>query len=169
VWDIWINLHHAPEPIRVHFGDGSKFGVSIHYSEEPELLGTAGALRKLEQHFSSGFFFVVYGDNDIDLDYGSFAAGRRGPITILAHHRDYVAESGVLDLAADNRILRSQEQPTPGSELSHSVRAGARALRDCETAIQEDGVRIVSVATANEMLPVIARTALDLREDVLAE
>ena len=21
VWDIWINLHHAPEPIRVHFGD----------------------------------------------------------------------------------------------------------------------------------------------------
>src|SRR5262249_44428915 len=84
-WEIWINLHHAPEPIRACFGDGSQFGVSIQYSEEPELLGTSGALRKLERHFSTGFFFVVYGDNCIDLDYTAFAAGRRGLVTILAH------------------------------------------------------------------------------------
>jgi predicted dehydrogenase len=124
VWDIWINLHHAPEPTRAHFGDGREFGVSIHYSEEPKLLGTSGALRKLEQHFSSGLFFVVYGDNDIELDYSAFAAGRRGLVTILAHHRDYVAGSGVLELGSDNRILGFQEKPAPGDELSHWVNAG---------------------------------------------
>jgi predicted dehydrogenase len=124
VWDIWINLHHTPQPIRAHFGDGSRFGVQIHYSEEERLLGTAGALRKLEQQFCSGLFFVVYGDNSIDLDYAVLGAGWRGLVTMLVHHRDYVAESGVVQVAADNRILQFQEKPAPGTELSHWVNAG---------------------------------------------
>jgi NDP-sugar pyrophosphorylase family protein len=40
------------------------------------------------------------------------------------HHRDYVAESGVVEVAADNRILQFQEKPAPGTELSHWVNAG---------------------------------------------
>ena len=124
VWNIWINLHHQPEPIRAHFGDGSKFGVRIHYSEEERLLGTAGALHNLAPEFCSGLFFVVYGDNWIELDYAELGAGRRGLVTMLVHHRDYVAESGVVQLAADNRILGFQEKPAPGTELSHWVNAG---------------------------------------------
>jgi predicted dehydrogenase len=124
VWNIWINLHHAPGPIRDWFGDGSRFGVRIHYSEEEHLLGTSGALRKLNQEFCSGLFFVVYGDNYMELDYGALGSGRRGLVTILAHHRDYVAESGVIEIAADNRILSFQEKPAPGTELSHWVNAG---------------------------------------------
>ncbi len=49
--EIAINLHHCPEVVRSHFGDGSRFGVSITYSYEPELLGTAGAVKKLESFF----------------------------------------------------------------------------------------------------------------------
>jgi predicted dehydrogenase/UTP-glucose-1-phosphate uridylyltransferase len=124
VWDIWINLHHAPSAIREHFGDGSRFGVQIHYSEEERLLGTAGALHKLASEFGSGLFFVVYGDNYIDLDYGALGAGRRGLVTILVHHRDSVAASGVVEVAADNRILNFQEKPAPGTERSHWVNAG---------------------------------------------
>src|SRR5207247_4458790 len=51
-------------------------------------------------------------------------AGRGGLGTILVHHRDYVAESGVVEVAADNRILNFQEKPAPGAELSHWVNAG---------------------------------------------
>jgi predicted dehydrogenase len=98
--------------------------VQIHYSEEERLLGTAGALHKLASEFCSGLFFVVYGDNYIELDYAALGAGRRGLVTILVHHRDCVAESGVVDVAADNRILRFQEKPAPGAELSHWVNAG---------------------------------------------
>ena len=35
-----INLHYLPEQVRTFAGDGSRFGLRIHYSYEPELLGT---------------------------------------------------------------------------------------------------------------------------------
>jgi predicted dehydrogenase len=116
VRDIWVNLHHAPQVIRDYFGD------RVHYSMEERLLGTAGALRKLAAEFRDGPFFVVYGDNYIDLDYSFLTS--RGDVTMLLHHRDYVAESGVVELGAGNRILRFQEKPAPGTEFSHWVNAG---------------------------------------------
>ncbi len=45
--DIFINLHHLPDRITKYFGDGERFGVKIKYSYEEELLGTAGAVRKI--------------------------------------------------------------------------------------------------------------------------
>jgi predicted dehydrogenase len=116
VRDIWINLHHAPEAIRAHFGS------SVHYSEEEQLLGTAGALRKLSTEFRDGPFFVVYGDNYMDLDYAAIRP--RGALTMLLHHRDYVAASGVVLLGTDNSIVGFQEKPAPGAEMSHLVNAG---------------------------------------------
>ncbi len=116
VRDIWVNLHHAGQRIRDHFGS------RMRYSEEESLLGTAGALRKLAAEFRDGPFFVVYGDNYIDFDYGEMPG--RGIVTMLLHHRDYVAESGVVELGADDRILRFEEKPAPGTELSHWVNAG---------------------------------------------
>src|ERR1700730_16500070 len=105
VREIWINLHHAPEVIRTHFG------ATVRYSEEEHLLGTAGALRKLSAEFRDGPFFVVYGDNYIEPDYSTVPA--RGLITMLLHHRAYVAESGVVLLGTDNSIVGFQEKPPP--------------------------------------------------------
>ena len=56
-----INLHHQPHVITGYLGDGSHLGMSIAYSYEEELLGTAGAARKL-QSFLDETFLVVYGD-----------------------------------------------------------------------------------------------------------
>ena len=47
VTDVWINLHYRPNDIRSLVGDGSRLGLCVRYSEEPELLGTAGAFRKI--------------------------------------------------------------------------------------------------------------------------
>ena len=132
VGEIWINLHHSPDAIRGHFGDGSRFGVCIRYSEEPELLGTSGALRKLAAEFAAAPFFVVYGDNFIELDYADLARRHRGVLTMVLHHRDYVAQSGVVELNAEGRILSFQEKPAPGTERSHLVNAGVYA---CEPRI----------------------------------
>lgn len=132
VREIWINLHHAPDVIRSHFGDGSGFGVRLRYSEEPELLGTSGALRKLAAEFCDGPFFVIYGDNLVELDYAELARQHRGILTMVLHHRDYVAQSGVVQLDSDGRITAFQEKPAPGSELSHLVNAG---IYSCEPQI----------------------------------
>ena len=64
-----VNLHYLPEKITDYFGDGSKFGVSITYSHEPELLGTAGAVKKMETDLRGGSFIVFYGDNLVRVDF----------------------------------------------------------------------------------------------------
>src|SRR5215218_6658830 len=63
VTDVMVNLHHMGDAIRVHFRDGSDFGVRIHYSDEPQLLGTAGGIRQCREFFSGAPFLVIYGDN----------------------------------------------------------------------------------------------------------
>lgn len=60
--EIWINLHYRPDEIKSHLGDGSQLGVRINYVFEPEILGTAGAVKNLESEWDDTFL-VVYGDN----------------------------------------------------------------------------------------------------------
>ena len=62
ITDFVLNLHYLPDVIRSHFGDGSRLGVSIKYSDETgELLDTAGALKKMEPLLHDDFLFM-YGD-----------------------------------------------------------------------------------------------------------
>lgn len=42
--NVWVSVHHMANRIMEHLGDGERFGMSIQYIEEPEPLGTAGAL-----------------------------------------------------------------------------------------------------------------------------
>src|SRR4026209_421762 len=50
--DIVVNLHHRPESVRAALGDGSRFGVKLHYVEEPVILGTSGAFDNSRAFFS---------------------------------------------------------------------------------------------------------------------
>ncbi|MEZ4555390.1 MAG: sugar phosphate nucleotidyltransferase [Caldilineaceae bacterium] len=88
ITDIAMNLHHAGDVIVDHFGAGGAHGVHITYSHEPQLLGTAGAAKKLES-FLDETFVVVYGDvlTNVDLnrllDFHRGGAWRAGvPATI---------------------------------------------------------------------------------------
>ena len=55
--------------IETYFGNGSRFGVNIHYSYDGnKLLGTGGALKKALPLLSE-IFIVIYGDSYLDEDY----------------------------------------------------------------------------------------------------
>jgi mannose-1-phosphate guanylyltransferase len=70
VEDLTINTHYFPESLTNYFGNGSKWGVKTQYSFEPEILGTAGGLKKVEDYFKNEKeFLVVYGDNVYDVDF----------------------------------------------------------------------------------------------------
>lgn len=45
----YFSIHYKGEMIRQHFGDGSRWGVEIHYLYENRRLGTAGALSLLPE------------------------------------------------------------------------------------------------------------------------
>lgn len=68
--EILVNLHHRPESVRHALGDGSKFGVQLEYVEEPEILGTSGALDNARALLEGETFVVVNGKiiTDIDLN-----------------------------------------------------------------------------------------------------
>ena len=70
--EIAVNLHHRPESVRKALGDGSQFGVKLHYVlEEPEILGTSGALDNTREFFENDTFLVVNGKIITDIDLGA--------------------------------------------------------------------------------------------------
>ena len=130
VTDIVINLHYLPEAVRNHFGDGRRFRTRINYLFEPELLGTAGAVRNAASFFD-GPFFVWYGDNlsTCRLDrLWEFHKSKGGVATIALHHRDDPTSSGIVGLDEDERITRFLEKPKAEEIFSHWVSAGILAL-----------------------------------------
>lgn len=66
--DVVVNLHHRPESVREALGDGSKFGVRLHYVEEPEILGTGGAIDNARALLEGDAFVVINGKLATDID-----------------------------------------------------------------------------------------------------
>src|SRR3954471_13625197 len=66
--DVVVNLHHRPVSVREALGDGSKFGVRLHYVEEPEILGTGGAIDNARALLEGDAFVVVNGKLATDID-----------------------------------------------------------------------------------------------------
>lgn len=67
--DVVVNLHHQPESVKEALGDGSKFGVKIHYTlEHPVILGTAGALWNAQELLKNETFLVVNGKIITDIN-----------------------------------------------------------------------------------------------------
>ena len=116
--------------IRDSFGDGSRFGVRIHWSPEDHLLGTAGGTALARRHFRDAFF-VWYGDNMSNLRLDDLAAlHERGAAkaTMALHHRDDVSASGIVDVDESGRVLRFLEKPAADEVFSHWVNAGVYVL-----------------------------------------
>jgi mannose-1-phosphate guanylyltransferase len=132
-----INLHYYPDMVTDYFGDGSGFGVSIQYSYEPALLGTAGALWAARRFFPKERFLVLYADNLIDCNINSFynlhlCAG--ATLSMALFWRQDVSASGVVKVDEAGKIIAFKEKPLPGEILSNWVNAG---LLLCEPKVME--------------------------------
>lgn len=112
--EVGINLHFLPEQITDYFGSGERYGIRITYSYEPTLLGTAGAVKKLEPWLTGvENFLVIYGDILIDQDLSilwSFHQQRRALATLLLHQR--ANSNSLVQMDQDNRITGFLERPT---------------------------------------------------------
>ncbi|MGI8733178.1 MAG: sugar phosphate nucleotidyltransferase [Pyrinomonadaceae bacterium] len=91
--DILVNLHHRPDSVRRALGDGTRFGVQLYYIEEPEILGTSGALDNARQHLMDETFVVINGKIICDIDLRA----------ALKTHRDSGAIATMVLLPNTNR------------------------------------------------------------------
>jgi mannose-1-phosphate guanylyltransferase len=129
---IAINVHYHAEAIVRTLGDGSRFDVEIRYLHEPQLMGSAGALKPLEDFFRDQSAFVVVGCDeltDLPLDALVDFHRRRGAIaTIGLVECPEVDQYGVVALGDDGRIVGFQEKPARGTELSRLANTGIYAF-----------------------------------------
>jgi mannose-1-phosphate guanylyltransferase len=69
-----LNLHHRPDSITAIVGDGSPFDLSVRYSWETEVLGSAGGPARAIPLLESDRFLIVNGDTLTDVDLPALAA-----------------------------------------------------------------------------------------------
>lgn len=74
---IVLNSHHLAGQLEAALGDGRRWGVELHYSREPRLLGTGGGLRHLAPLLDNDLAVVLNTDQITDLDI----------TRLIAHHR----------------------------------------------------------------------------------
>ena len=111
--EVLVNLHHQGEEIQDYFGSSYK-GLDITYYWEEELLGTAGALKQMEDDLEEEFF-VIYGDivTDLDLDnlHGVQASSNASGTVMVYSGEEDLSEASIISLDSTNEIEAFIEKP----------------------------------------------------------
>ena len=100
--DIVLCVGYLGEQVESHFGDGSRFGVTIKYSHEgKQLLGTAGALKNAERLLEDEFF-VMYGDVYLFIDFNAVMSyfhqfNKMGLMLVYKNFNQYDTSNVVID------------------------------------------------------------------------
>lgn len=97
--NFYISVHYLPELIKSHFGDGSRWGVTIRYVEETSPLGTAGALGLLPE-FDDEPVIVMNGDVVTQLDFNAlmdFHFAHQSAMTVCVREYEMQVPFGVVE------------------------------------------------------------------------
>jgi mannose-1-phosphate guanylyltransferase/mannose-1-phosphate guanylyltransferase/phosphomannomutase len=120
-----------PELIKGYFGDGTNLGMTIAWSEEKELLGTAGGTKRLEGFWGRETILVTSGDGLHDVDVTALLGHHRrtGALATLAVKPvDDPSAYGVAILDRDTRIRGFQEKPSRDEARSDLANCGVYVI-----------------------------------------
>lgn len=107
-----FSVNYKKELIIDHFGDGSKWGVTIEYLNEDKRLGTAGALSLLSE-VPDKPFIVMNGDILTKVNYTNlldFHKESKGHATMCVREFDYQVPYGVVKTNG-HRLKGIEEKP----------------------------------------------------------
>lgn len=124
--DVILPAGYMPQAIVDYFGDGSRIGMNITYVIEDVPLGTAGALKNVEEHIK-GPFFVLNGDILTSLDLRAMISEhkKKGGIGLL--HLIRVEDPSAFGCVVHDgagQISSFVEKPPKGTEPTNEINAG---------------------------------------------
>src|SRR5215210_5955962 len=129
--EIHVNIHHLADSVLSCYGEEAwVHGAKIHFTREDELMGTAGGVKRISDCFDDTFV-VVMGDALTDIDVQEIVSlhKRREALATLALMRVAdTAQYGVVELNADETVLRFQEKPKPEDAVSNLANTGIYVL-----------------------------------------
>lgn len=130
ITEVIITVQYQADIIQDYFGDGTGFGIKIHYSAEETPLGTAGSVKNA-QEFLDEPFIVISGDAVTNFDLTKLIEYHKNvnplatlAITNIANPVDY----GVININNEGHITRFQEKPSRGLVMSDYVNTGIYVL-----------------------------------------
>ncbi|MCC6456177.1 MAG: nucleotidyltransferase family protein [Caldilineaceae bacterium] len=146
--EIAINLHHAPEVVTDYFGDGHEFGVSLHYSHEETLLGTAGAAKRVQGFLNQPAdqpFVLIYGDvftnlnlqrlvhfHQTQVHQAHLTQTPKPAMTLALYQVPNPTECGLVELDQAGQIVRFTEKPPAHQVFTRLANAG---IMVCEASV----------------------------------
>jgi mannose-1-phosphate guanylyltransferase len=138
--DVVVSCGFMASGVHNVLGDGSAYGIRLRYVEEPEPLGTGGAVKFAEPLLDERFL-VLNGDvlTDIDLTAQMAQHERTGARATLALVPvEDPSAYGLVRLASDAAVTAFLEKPSPDQIDTNLINAGAYVLeRDVLAAVPE--------------------------------
>ena len=127
---IGVTLQYLPYVIQDYYGDGSEYGVDLHYFIEETPLGTAGSVKNAQEILDETFV-VISGDAlaNINLEKAIEFHRRNNSIATLVLKRvEIPLEYGVVVTNENGAIARFLEKPNWGEVFSDTVNTGIYIL-----------------------------------------
>ena len=130
VTKIVMAQHYLAASIKDYFGDGSKLGVKLYYVIEESPMGTAGAVKNVED-FLDSTFFVLNGDIFHNRDFTAmleFHRRHRAKATLVLSPVEDPTIYGVVETDKRSRVVRFTEKPKPEEVTTNMINAGTYVL-----------------------------------------
>jgi D,D-heptose 1,7-bisphosphate phosphatase len=127
ITEIIILVNYLKEHIAGLIGNGSQYGVSVSYFEEPIPLGTVGGLKEIEDRLADDFI-VLYGDVMIHMKLDRLLDLHRkkgSECTLVVHPNDHPFDSDLVETDSNGRVTRFYPKPhDPQQYYPNLVNAG---------------------------------------------
>lgn len=130
--EVVINLHYHGDKIRQALGDGARWGMKIRYSDEPQILGTGGGIKKMARLLPEEPFVVINSDILVEarLDRLMEVHRRQKAAATLALREDPEVEAwGAVGIDFHHRIRQFLGKPDwKGEALAKRMFAGIHVM-----------------------------------------
>jgi NDP-sugar pyrophosphorylase family protein len=182
--EVVVNLHHQPDSVIEALGDGSIFGVKIHYTlEEPQILGTAGALDNARELLEDDTFLIINGKiiTDIDISDAIETHKRSGALATMVLMENKKRERFTIVETKDDLITGFGGFPNESSKLKvRSSRSDGDQIQNPKSKIQNPlmftGIHILEPrifeyiprGVYSDIVPIFYRPAIDKGEKIVA-
>ncbi len=131
ITEVVMTVQYLASAIEDYFGDGSHFGMKIHYSREESPLGTAGSVKNAEEYLKDDTFVVISGDALTDyyltkiIDYHK---ENHAMATLTLAHVSNPLEYGVIITNENGNITQFLEKPGWAQVISDTINTGIYVL-----------------------------------------
>lgn len=144
ITQIGVTLMYLPQKIKDYFGNGTNFGVTLHYFTEDTPLGTAGSVKNAEE-FLDEAFIVISGDSLTNMNLAKaikFHQEKKSMATLVLTKVDVPLEYGVVITDKKGAITGFLEKPSWGEVFSDTVNTGTYILEPEILSYLEKGKKV---------------------------